>query len=207
MSSAGRLVRSVVRGRGRERSAAFYDGRVPSSAVGPYWRSPYYYLWCVIADRLTPLDGRGVLDIGCGTAQLGELLTARGLRRYVGFDFSGARVMAARERTELDVRVADAYTTELLTDAEYDTVVCTEFLEHIDGDLEVLGRLRDGVRVIATVPSFPSDGHVRHFRDENEVIARYGGLIRDLSVSRWVHAGDQTLFLLDGVVRTSASPA
>ena len=52
-----------------------------------------------------------------------------------------------------------------------------EFLEHIERDLEVLAMLRPGVRLVATVPTFDSAGHVRHFEGVEGVMGRYGGLV------------------------------
>jgi len=60
---------------------------------------------------------------------------------------------------------------------DYDTIVCTEVLEHIDADLEVIRSWRSGTWCLCTVPNFDYTGHVRFFRTPEAVTARYGRLI------------------------------
>jgi len=62
-------------------------------------------------------------------------------------------------------------------------VITTEFLEHVDGDLEVIRQIYSGSRFLATVPNFPYVSHVRHFNDSGEVMRRYEGLFEDFSVT------------------------
>lgn len=45
-----------------------------------------------------PLDGRSVLDIGCGPGQYAVALARRGARRVVGIDFAPAMIHLARQR-------------------------------------------------------------------------------------------------------------
>jgi 2-polyprenyl-3-methyl-5-hydroxy-6-metoxy-1,4-benzoquinol methylase len=61
----------------------------------------------------------------------------------VGFDFSVQRIEWARATvSEVRFDIADVYTTDLLESVPYNTVVCTEFLEHVKGDVEVLRQVR-----------------------------------------------------------------
>lgn len=82
----------------------------------------------------------------------------------------------------LRFEIADALTTDLFDAFQYDTAIATEFLEHIDADLSVIGRLRSGTHVIATVPNYPWKSHVRHFHDAHEVQLRYGALFSTFEV-------------------------
>ena len=105
-----------------------------------------------------------VLDMGCGAGHLARLLADRGLTQYVGFDFSAKRLEQARELVpEFRFEVADVYETTLFETVDYTTVVCTEFLEHLEGDLEILARGTPGTRLLGTVPNYDADGHVRFF--------------------------------------------
>ena len=60
---------------------------------------------------------------------------------------------------------------------DYDVIVCTEVLEHVPEDLEVIGCWPHGKVVIATVPNFDSPYHVRFFQDAEAVRARYRQVI------------------------------
>ena len=74
-----------------------------------------------------------------------------------------------------------------------------EFLEHVEEDLMVLDRIRAGTYVLATVPNFPADGHVRHFQDEAQVKARYEALISSIRVDAILEdTNGKTFFLLEG---------
>jgi hypothetical protein len=97
---------------------------------------------------------------------------------YRGFDFSTVAVHNASCRTgrpELFF-VGDALDAQCYSD-DYDTIVCTEVLEHIDADLDVVRLWREGTWCVCTVPNFPADGHVRFFNTSREVVTRYGKLI------------------------------
>lgn len=102
---------------------------------------------------------------------------------YRGFDFSSAAIRNAGRRTGRP----DLFFVGNALDAhsyayDYDTILCTEVLEHIDADLEVIRCWRDGTWCLCTVPNFDYDGHVRFFRRPHEVTRRYGGLIDITSV-------------------------
>lgn len=160
--------------------------------------SVYLPVWEVIASRIDP--AATVLELGCGTGQLGRLLVDRGLTHYHGFDFSEVAVELARKRLpEFDVEVGDARTTRLVTDLPYDTALCTEVLEHLDDDLGVLRRIRPGARVLATVPNFDATSHLRFFDEEQEVADRYRSALDGLEVTRIELPRGSVIFLLDGV--------
>ena len=190
------------RSHGSERSADWYDRTFES--VGEwrlhYSESPYYFLWTVIVDRLLRANARRVLDIGCGPGQLACLLRDRGIAEYHGFDFSPKRVEQAQKVCpEYRFTIEDAFATDLFTTFVYDSVVCTEFLEHVERDLEVLQRIASGTRVLATVPNFPGGAHVRYFRDADEVHARYHAAFRDFTVDTFIaNPAGKTFYLLEG---------
>jgi SAM-dependent methyltransferase len=169
-----------------------------------YSRSPWYYIWTVIVDRLLRMGRPAVLDIGCGPGQFAALLRDRGITRYTGIDFSPKRIEQARLVVpEFRFEVADAYTTPLFETADYDVAVSLEFLEHVTGDLDVLRRLRAGTKLIATVPNFGGGSHVRHFRTVDEVRQRYGELFEAFQVDCLIHPSGSEQFLFEGVARSS----
>lgn len=196
---------------GNEKGAAWYDDAYAAAANGEYGKhysqSRYYFVWTVIADRI-PLDA-SVLEIGCGTGQFAQLLSDRPVRRYVGFDFSQEAVRRAKARApNLEFNVANALTTDLLRRSDYSIVVCTEVLEHIEADLEVVSRIRSGVRCLMTVPNFPYESHVRHFESAAQVSSRYGPFFSDLRVDWFLmNPEGDGFFLSDGVRNAYVSTA
>ena len=189
-----------------EKGAEFYDRTFAADASWTlhYTSSGYYFLWTVILDRLRRAGSRRILEVACGTGQLASAIRDAGLvETYHGFDFSPVRLDQARVTCpELVFTVEDAFETSLFDELEYDCVIATEFLEHVDGDLEVLGRLKPGVRFIGTVPNFPYVSHVRHFTATAEVEDRYGATFESLSVvALRADELDKTFFLLEGIKR------
>ena len=162
---------------GSEKSVEYYDGIFHSDGKFHvhYAASPYYGVWTVILDRIRRITHPRILEIGCGTGQLAKAIYDSGLAEsYRGFDFSPVAVQLSKERCpELDFGVADALETDMYQTYDYNTVVTTEFLEHVERDTEVISAIKPGTWFIGTVPNFPYRSHVRHFRDTMEVIDRY----------------------------------
>ncbi len=167
-----------------------------------YWRSRYYFIWSVIADRLRSDGIRNVLEIGCGPAQLANMLFDRGLvDTYTGLDFSPVGIEMARANCPRGTFIVDdAITSSIYDTAEYDAIICTEVLEHVEADETIVSKFRK--RCICTVPNFPYTGHVRHFRSEREVADRYSRFFKKFDVCAMKgHSGknDVVYFLFDGV--------
>jgi SAM-dependent methyltransferase len=197
--------------RGRQQASDFYDRTFEAD---DYWKRHYtgvhdYCCWTVIVDRMRRQRARRLLEIGCGTGQLaGALRDAALLEAYCGFDFSPQRLAHARTVCPgWRFEVADAFKTELFDSFDYDAALSTEFLEHVEGDLEVLARLRPGTWFIGTVPNFPFVSHVRHFADTAEVSRRYAGLFERLEVVPIpLNDKGKTLFVLEGVRNARTPP-
>ena len=141
-----------------------------------YRHSCYYPLFNSIEKALRQRGLKRVLEVGCGTGAFAHLLRDRGGYEYQGFDFSPEAVRQAKERTGAHLRfsVSDARNAESYrTAAAYDAIVCTEVLEHVPEDLEVIASWPPGKVVFASVPNFDSRYHVRFFKDSQDVRARY----------------------------------
>ena len=168
----------------------------------PFTKSPYYFLWTVIVDRLRNAPATYLLEIGCGPGQLASAMNAAGVfDRYLGIDFSDVAIDFARDANPtLSFALDNALTTELLETETYDTIVTTEFLEHVEEELEVIGKIRPGTRVLGTVPNFPYVSHVRHFDTAEQVYERYSDDFRDFRVTEIDGVQPDTkFFLMDGV--------
>ena len=187
-----------------EKGAEWYDGTFERNDrwMSHYTTSGYYFLWTVILDRIQRQGVHSILEIGCGSGQLACLIRDREVENYHGFDFSPLRLAQAKKVCkEFKFSVEDAFETNLFTTYDYDCIVCTEFLEHVEGDIEVLRRIRPGTTFFGTVPNFPFTSHVRHFDGEADVSARYGQCFNDLSVAT-ILANDRgkKFFLLEGTI-------
>jgi SAM-dependent methyltransferase len=186
-----------------ERSSEWYD-RAFSRTLEThkhYTEAKHYFLWSIIAYLITRDGVRSVLDLGCGSGQFADLLRDRGIREYRGVDFSRKRVEWARQHClDFTFVVEDVLRTDLFKKFDYDAVVCAEFLDHAQSDIEVIRRIRPGARFYAIVPNFPYLSHTRYFRDSREVLERYAEHFRDFRVSSYrADNKDKTYFLLEGV--------
>ena len=188
---------------GDEQSAASYD-RV--FVKHDHWRrhyteSPYFPVWTVIADRISRSQVNSILDIGCGSGQVAQLLHDKGLKNYLGIDFSVERICQARlVCPEFRFVVADIFETDLLSHHDYDGVVCLEFLEHVERDLQLIQNLRPGTLFWASVPNFGGKAHVRYFNSIEEVVQRYADYFDDFRVDeQFADSKGKKFFILEGV--------
>lgn len=162
---------------GRQLDSRFYDD-LHAQYNGDDIRALYSPLFRRIVEIVRQRHCRSVLEVGCGNGFLAQMLLRQPQGSYRGFDFSRTGVRNAGVRTgrpELFF-CADALDPRTY-DVDYDTIVCTEVLEHIDADLDVIRNWREGAWCICTVPNFDYESHVRYFRSCEAVRARYGGLI------------------------------
>ena len=58
-----------------------------------YSQSPYLRVWEKVASLIAP--DSTVVDIGCGTGQVMELLLDKGVQRYTGYEFSKVAIAKA----------------------------------------------------------------------------------------------------------------
>ena len=168
-----------------------------------YTESRYYPLWTVIADRIARADVRSILDVGCGPGQVAQLLYDRGLKDYVGLDFSPQRIGRAREICpHYEFFVADAFQTDLFENGNYDCMLCMEFLEHVNRDTDIIQRVRPGTYFIGTVPNFDYTSHVRYFTSSEEVDDRYRAYFDNFHVAEILEdKHGKRYFLLEGIKR------
>ncbi|HSV74136.1 MAG TPA: class I SAM-dependent methyltransferase [Chthonomonadales bacterium] len=98
-----------------------------------------------------------ILDIGCGTGAMSELLAAWG--EVVSADCSPLALAFSRRRGLVRVCAADAMHLPF-RDESFDAVVALDIIEHLPDDAvaarEIRRVLRPGGRLVATVPACPS---------------------------------------------------
>lgn len=182
----------------------FTSGGFDSVFGLPHKRSPYFPLFRSVRQVVALRDSPRVLEVGCGSGSMAQyLFDTRTTSAYTGFDFSSVAVEKARQRTGRGdcFFVGDATLAATYASLNYDTVICTEVLEHIEDDLAAVAHWKAGSYCICSVPNYDADTHVRHFRSEQDVADRYGSLIQidrvarrrkpfldDLSAVNWLRA-------------------
>lgn len=168
--------------------ADYYDAvyqRRPDYADA--WRTSVYLpVWKHLVTVLLASGRRRILELGCGPGQLAAMLhhEIEGLM-YRGIDFSPVALdMAQAANPALSFELADVRDPKTL-DGDYDIVIATELLEHLDDDVGLLRSIPRDVFVIFSVPNFDCDAHVRYFQKAVQIEARYGELFSGLDL-RWI---------------------
>jgi len=162
---------------GQEQNSQFYNNIYDSvlSYQHHYADSLYYKLWQELSKWIEP--DMKIIDLGCGSGQLANLLYDIGIKNYIGIDFSQTAIDMANKINQIKTFqfiCADFRTCPI---PEGDTYMLSEVLEHVQDDLELLKKIPDNKRIIASVPNFDCSGHVRYFLNENSVSKRYNKII------------------------------
>lgn len=126
---------------------------------------------------LVPAESK-VTEFGCGYGEFAGLLhTAKKVKSYSGIDIDAIAIRQAMENNpELAMCFHNADLMKLGF-KDVGTFIALEVLEHLSGDIELLGKIPKGSRVLISIPSFDSHGHRRFFPSEYEAIKRYENAI------------------------------
>ena len=106
-------------------------------------------------DRLAPLNGQRIIDIGCGGGLLTEGMAVRGAQ-VTGIDMGKAPLGVARlhqheSGLEIDYRMSTAEQMAVEHNGTFNTVTCLEMLEHVPDPAAV---------ITACAQLIKDDGHV-----------------------------------------------
>jgi glycosyltransferase involved in cell wall biosynthesis len=147
------------------------------------------FMW----DLLEPFVGRKILEIGSGTGLMTRYLAARGQLTATDLDAEYVELLGRTfaGNPNVEVRRLDLATLDRdgIQPASYDTVICSNVLEHIENDGAALtamrGVLAPGGRVVLVVPAVKAlygeidraiHHHRRYSREEIEEKLRAAGL-------------------------------
>jgi len=141
-----------------------------------------------------------VLDLRCGSGQLGKLCLEKGLR-YSGIDYSKVAVGMAGKITGRPecFRVANITSFKRIH-PKGGVIVMLELLEHITEDLKVIEKISQGSDIIFSAPNYDHQSHVRFFKSIYFVRKRYGSLIHiDSTHTITLSKSGKKIFLIKGV--------
>ncbi len=142
-----------------------------------------YNSW--ICERANPAIGARVLEVGSGIGNIvGELLSRENVKSIVATDLRASSLATLKDRFGHDSRLSsevwnaeDPPPTSLLED-KFDTVICSNVLEHISDHERALTHmkqiLKPGGRLVLLVPANPAiysglDEELGHFRRYTEI--------------------------------------
>lgn len=109
-----------------------------------------------------PIEGKTVIDIGCGPGHYAVALAARGASRVLGVDFAAGMIDIAKKRAE-SAGVSDRCTftlgdfLEVTGDERFDYAIVMGFMDYIADPLSLMKRVLKVCRGKAFF-SFPTDG-------------------------------------------------
>jgi 2-polyprenyl-3-methyl-5-hydroxy-6-metoxy-1,4-benzoquinol methylase len=110
----------------------------------------------------SPIEGKTVIDIGCGPGHYSVALAARGASRVLGVDFASGMIDIAKKRAE-GAGVADRCTftlgdfLEVTGDETFDYAVVMGFMDYIEDPLALMKKVLKVCRGKAFF-SFPAAG-------------------------------------------------
>jgi SAM-dependent methyltransferase len=154
------------------------------------------YRWAVAL-----VEGKRVLDAGCGMGYGSELLAGQGAAEVVGVDVDAGVIDAASSSGSGTATFGLADLRELPADlGEFDVVVCFEVLEHIDEPAAALDRLAaalapDGILVVSSPnrdvypPGNPFHQHEFTPGELHDALAARFAHVRLVRQQDWLAAG------------------
>lgn len=141
-----------------------------------YRDTPWYPVWSKIVEHVNSRGIQSVLELGCGPGQLAHYLADKGIKEYLGVDFSGQAISIAQDNFSKHGLKGSFISEDInkfkFENFTYDCVIATEFLEHISNDVDILNRVSSGSLIIGTLPNKDSAGHVRFYPDSDKISER-----------------------------------
>lgn len=164
----------------------------------------YVEMWEKIIKIITQNRYKSILDFGCGPGQFAEFIKRKIPEiNYTGIDFSAEAIKIAKKKNPTCNFVKSKIPIyNLNSKFHFDVIICTEFLEHVDIDREILDHIPENSPVIASVPNFYSFGHVRFFNSEEEIKARYASFFSQLKIYPFHVSNNSIIWLFFGVRNT-----
>lgn len=144
-----------------ERFDAIYhsDKGALASWIDRRWRGVVGQRLDLVLERLSPLEGKTVLDVGCGSGRHSLALAAAGADRVVGVDFAPAMIeVANRLADESDLRqrcefVVGTFPQDLQVES-FDASIAMGFFDYVEDPATIIRAMRERTRSTMMM-SFP----------------------------------------------------
>ena len=142
---------------------AIYDDRKNAfdRFMDNVWRGVVRRRYELVLERLEPLKGKTVLDVGCGSGRYCLAYAQRGAAKVVGVDFAPAMIDLARQHAtrlgvddRCDFRVG-AF-PEAVPDGPFDCATAMGFFDYVADPAPIVAAMRERTRS-TMIMSFPKD--------------------------------------------------
>jgi ubiquinone/menaquinone biosynthesis C-methylase UbiE len=133
-----------------ERFDAIYDDakRPLRRFIDNYWRGVVRERFTLALDRLSPVEGKTVLDVGTGSGRYCLALAQRGAARAVGIDFAPRMIEIARDQAAR-LGVSDRCEFHVgsfpddLPPAQFDAALAMGFFDYVSDPVDMVKAMRD----------------------------------------------------------------
>src|SRR4051812_10508591 len=146
-----------------ERFDAIYDEKkgVVARFIDNYWRGVVQRRLELNVEKLEPLTGKKILDVGCGSGRFCLAFAQHGAAKIVGVDFAAAMIDIANELAKR-AGVADQCEfrvgafPDAIADGEgpFDASTANGFFDYVDRPVPIISRMRELTRG-RMIMSFP----------------------------------------------------
>lgn len=158
--SVDRQVKRHFHADARRFDAIYQEEKGPAARfIDNVWRGVVRRRLELTLERLEPIAGKTILDVGCGSGRYCLAYAERGAARVVGIDFAEAMIDLARDyahRLGVGDRcefIAGAF-PEAMPPETFDASTAMGFFDYIEDPVAILARMREMTRQ-TMVMSFP----------------------------------------------------
>ena len=159
----------------------------------------YYPLWKYAYEYIRENNMQRITDLGCGPGHFATLFKDSDGVQYTGLDFSEEAIKQAESKNQNKHKKFYCKDLRNIELRDCDVYTCFEVLEHIQEDINLIKKIKQGHVLLFSVPNYDSSGHVRFFPNYKSIEERYGSIF-NLKLIQTVSLGnDAKIFLCYGV--------
>ncbi len=144
----------------RRFDAIYEDDKGPlTKFIDNVWRGVVRRRLELNLERLEPIAGKTILDVGCGSGRYCIAYAERGAARVVGVDFAAAMIdlaneMAARTGVADRCEFRAGMFPDVVTDGPFDASTANGFFDYIEDPVPIIARMREltGQTMIMSFP-------------------------------------------------------